>query len=111
VRRLESLDDRIARHPLAASPTLARLLGALQAKRALAAAAKVARREAKAAAGLVLSEELKARQRLLRRLGYVDDDGLITAKGRVAADLQVGQGVAGVRGSGCVGVAGAGGCG
>ncbi|KIY98950.1 ATP-dependent RNA helicase DOB1 [Monoraphidium neglectum] len=91
VRRLESLDDRIARHPLAASPALARLLGALQAKRALAAAAKVARREAKAAAGLVLSEELKARQRLLRRLGYVDDDGLITAKGRVAADLQSGD--------------------
>lgn len=89
-RRLESLDARIAAHPLARSPELAARLGALQAKRALAAAARVARREAKAAAGLVLGDELASRQRLLRRLGYMDGDGLVTTKGRVAADLQVG---------------------
>ncbi|GBF95912.1 hypothetical protein Rsub_08503 [Raphidocelis subcapitata] len=91
VRRLESLDARIAAHPLARSPALAARLGALQAKRALAAAARVARREAKAAAGLVLGDELAARQRLLRRLGYMDSDGLVTTKGRVAADLQAGD--------------------
>lgn len=87
--RLESLDSRIAAHPLARRADVANLLGALQAKRALAAAARSARREAKAAAGVVLLDELKARSRVLRRLGYLDDDGLVTTKGRVAADLQV----------------------
>lgn len=90
-RRLEALDARIAAHPLAPHPAVAARLGALQAKRALAAAARAARREAKAAAGLVLGDELASRQRLLRRLGYLDDEGLVTTKGRVAADLQVGS--------------------
>jgi hypothetical protein len=91
--RLESQDARLRVHKLAGAPDLATRLGALQAKRALAAAARTARREAKAAAGLVLSDELKARQRVLRRLGYIDEEGLVTTKGRVAADLQVGLGV------------------
>lgn len=44
-----------------------------------------------ATSGLVLSDELKHRQRVLRRLGYVDAEGLISVKGRVAADLQTGD--------------------
>lgn len=36
---------------------------------ALAASVRVAKREAKAAAGLILASELKARRRVLRRLG------------------------------------------
>lgn len=101
--RLESLDSRIASHPLASSPTLAVQLGTLQAKRALAAAARAAKREARAAAGLVLGDELQQRQRVLRRLGYVDGEGLVTMKGRVAADLQVGWVVwgEGLGGGGC----------
>jgi len=41
----------------------------------------VLRREAKAAQTLVLREELKARRRVLRRLGYLTSGGLVTAKG------------------------------
>ncbi len=94
--KIEQYDDRVAAHSLARRPGVARRLGALQAKQELAAAARAARREAKAAAGMVLGDELKARQRVLRRLGYMDEEGLVTTKGRVAADLQVG-------GSVCVG--------
>ena len=43
----------------------------------------VLRREAKAAQSLVMRDELKARRRVLRRLGYLTSDGLVTAKGAV----------------------------
>jgi len=42
---------------------------------------KQLRREAKAAQGLVLKDELKSRRRALRRLGYVADEGVVTDKG------------------------------
>ena len=50
-------------------------------KQALEAAARQLRREAKAAQGLVLKDELKSRRRALRRLGYVADEGVVTDKG------------------------------
>lgn len=50
--------------------------------------ARLARKEAKAAQSLILQSELKARRRVLRRLGYVDSDGVVTLKGRAAAEIQ-----------------------
>ena len=44
---------------------------------------QAAKREAKSAAGLILREELRARLRVLRRLGYVTQEGVVTLKGRV----------------------------
>ena len=37
---------------------------------------------------LVLKDELKARMRVLRRLGYCDEEGLVSLKGRAAAEVQ-----------------------
>jgi len=45
---------------------------------------QASKREAKAAAGLILKEELRARQRVLRRLGYATSEGVVTLKGRVS---------------------------
>ena len=39
----------------------------------------------------MLGDELRHRQRLLRRLGYLDSEGLVTVKGRVAAELSSGD--------------------
>jgi len=50
-------------------------------EQALEAEVKQLRREAKAAQGLVLKDELKSRRRALRRLGYVADEGVVTDKG------------------------------
>ena len=55
---------------------------------ALAEKARLARKEVKAAQNLILQSELKARRRVLRRLGYVDSDGVVTVKGRAAAEIQ-----------------------
>ena len=54
----------------------------------LAEKVRLARKEVKAAQNLILQSELKARRRVLRRLGYVDSDGVVTVKGRAAAVIQ-----------------------
>jgi hypothetical protein len=41
---------------------------------------RTAKKEAKAAAALICHEDLKARRRVLRRLQYTDDDGVVTLK-------------------------------
>lgn len=91
VSRLEALESKLSAHPLWSDTSLLPRLIALQHKEALASAARAARKELKAAQGLVLHEDLKARMRVLRRLGYIDAEGLVTAKGRVAAELNVGH--------------------
>jgi hypothetical protein len=75
VSRLEALEARLTSHALWASSSLLPGLVALQHKQALAAAARAAKKELKAAQGLVLADELKSRMRVLRRLGYLDPGG------------------------------------
>ncbi|EFJ42378.1 hypothetical protein VOLCADRAFT_107315 [Volvox carteri f. nagariensis] len=92
--KIESVEGLLAAHPLATSlpaPELRSRLGALQRRSAAEEAVAAARREAKAATSLILKDELKARQRVLRRLTYVDEDGVVTVKGRLAAGLSCGD--------------------
>ncbi|KAG2425704.1 hypothetical protein HXX76_013546 [Chlamydomonas incerta] len=91
--KLESVEALLAKHPLAASLGAAELrarLGALQRRGAAEESVAAARREAKAATSLILKDELKARQRVLRRLAYVDGEGVVSVKGRLAASLTAG---------------------
>lgn len=37
----------------------------------------------KSAEGLILQKELKQRMRVLRRLGYIEESGIVTQKGHV----------------------------
>ncbi|KAG2482979.1 hypothetical protein HYH03_018106, partial [Edaphochlamys debaryana] len=92
--KLESCEASLAAHPLAAALGPAELRGALaalQRRGAAEEAVAAARREAKAATSLILKDELKARQRVLRRLAYVDGEGVVTVKGRLAAGLSCGD--------------------
>ncbi len=54
----------------------------------LAEGVRLAKKEAKAAQSLILKEELRARRRVLRRLDYIDADGVVSKKGQVAAEIQ-----------------------
>ncbi len=54
---------------------------------ALEAEAAVLRAEVKSAQTLVLRDELRSRRRVLRRLGYLTPDGLVTPKGELAPAL------------------------
>ena len=55
---------------------------------ALAEKVRLARKEVKAAQNLILQQELRARRRVLRKLGFVDSNGIVTMKGRAAAEIQ-----------------------
>ena len=50
-----------------------------------------AKRDVKAASSLVFGEELVHRTRVLRRLGYLTEDDIVTVKGRAAAELALGD--------------------
>ena len=76
--------------PRAADPSsslLSRRVAAYAAKRELASAAKAARRRAEKSGGLILRDELKRRLRVLRRLGMLTEDSVVTLKGRVACEM------------------------
>jgi hypothetical protein len=45
---------------------------------------QVARREVREGEGMIMKDELTARMRVLRRLRYLDDEGLVTQKGHVS---------------------------
>ncbi|KAI3427412.1 hypothetical protein D9Q98_010327 [Chlorella vulgaris] len=91
LRKAEGVEGLLSKHPLARSPTLAHRLDVLLQKQALHEAVRTAKKEAKAAAALICHEDLKARRRVLRRLQYTDDDGVVTLKGRFAAELSTGD--------------------
>ena len=90
-KRLKNVQHMLKNHPLVDSPTLADRLKSLAKKRELAESARQVRREVRRTRGLILQEDLKARRKVLRRLGHVDTDGVVTKKGRTAAEISTGD--------------------
>lgn len=90
-KRLDSVNGMLKGHPLADSPTLESRLSLLSRKKDLASEVRAAKKEVKAATGLILHEDLKARRRVLRRLGCVDSHGVVTKKGRTAGEISTGD--------------------
>ena len=85
-RRLETAQARLADERLAA-PELAEQLPILRRRLALGAEERAARQRIKEVEAVLMKDELKARRRVLRRLGHLSDDGVIQNKGRVACEL------------------------
>jgi ATP-dependent RNA helicase DOB1 len=102
--RATSLREALRSHPLSTDPKLESKISALRRRQGLAAALAAAVASERDAAGLLLGSELRARVRVLRKLGYleeaeeggnggegtvrVDDDrSVVTVKGRAAAEL------------------------
>eukprot|EP00884_Botryococcus_braunii_P015661 jgi/Botrbrau1/2779/Bobra.0164s0056.1 len=87
-RKLEKLEGLLEKHPLLRSPNLPERITMLRRKLELKRRVRAGKREVKAASNLILQDELKGRRRILRRLEYVDSEGIVTKKGRVAAEIQ-----------------------
>ncbi|GJP60249.1 hypothetical protein CLOP_g17460 [Closterium sp. NIES-67] len=87
VRRAEALEAMVSSHALASAPDLQARIRELARKSKLKNALKVLKKEVKAAGGLILKDELKARMRVLRRLEYIDEDEIVRVKGRVACEI------------------------
>lgn len=90
-RKAEGIEGLLAKHPLAGAPDLQARLQALLQKQALHEAVRTAKKEVKGAQRLILHEDLKARKKVLRQLGYLDHQGVVTLKGRFASELSTGD--------------------
>ncbi|XP_077211328.1 RNA helicase, ATP-dependent, SK12/DOB1 protein [Tasmannia lanceolata] len=87
IRRIEALESLFDKHEIAKSPLIQQKLKVLQMKQELTAKIKVIKKEMRASTALAFKDELKARKRVLRRLGYVTSDDVVELKGKVACEI------------------------
>ena len=87
LKRIDGIKSMMKKHPVASSERLVEQLSAHKRKRELSIALKQAKKNAKAAAGLIMRNELKQMRRVLKRLGHTSAEGVVQTKGRVACEL------------------------
>ena len=91
VERLGKIASMLESHPLQGDSSLEDKLASLREKQDLANSAKILSQDIRKASGLVLEDDLYARSRVLRRLGYVDEQGIVSTKGKTAAEISTGD--------------------
>ena len=90
-RVAKQLRGLVAENPVLASGDLHAQLAMLTERRAVERELRALKRQAKTAKTLILKEELRARVRVLTRLEFMTEDGIVTAKGRAAAEIASGD--------------------
>lgn len=93
IRRIESAETRFKSHPLNTIVSSARDASLQQYKQKceLMKSKRIAERHVKAARDIVMRAELRARNKVLRRMQYVNKEGVVQLKGHVAAELSSGD--------------------
>lgn len=71
VRRIEALESLFDKHQIAKSPLIEEKLRVLNRKQELTAKIKSIKKAMRSSSVLAFKDELKARKRVLRRLGFV----------------------------------------
>ncbi|KAI8532022.1 hypothetical protein RHMOL_Rhmol11G0180700 [Rhododendron molle] len=87
VRRIEALESLFEKHEVGKSPLIEQKLKVLHMKKELTAKIKLIKRTMRSSTALAFKDELKARKRVLRRLGYVTSDDVVELKGKVACEI------------------------
>lgn len=87
VKRLRQFEERLFEHPLASESNLSDLYNEYKRKEDLTTKLKAYKLDLKAAMSLLQMDELKARKKVLRRMGYCNVSDVIELKGRVACEL------------------------
>ncbi|KAK9287030.1 hypothetical protein L1049_015438 [Liquidambar formosana] len=87
VRRIEALESLFEKHEIAKSPLIQQKLKVLHMKKELTSKIKSIKRTMRTSTALAFKDELKARKRVLRRLGYVTSDDVVELKGKVACEI------------------------
>jgi len=85
--KIASLERRLAESPLHSQPSLAAYLEAFGRKVKLHSDVQDLDKQIKSARFMVMSDDLRAMRRLLRRLEFIDKDGVVLLKGRMACEL------------------------
>lgn len=87
VRKVEAIEEAMAASPVSTSKHIKRLMALWKEKSALNDLVKEAKFKVKLGQGLIFKEELKRMKRILRRLGFITEDGVIEVKGRLACEV------------------------
>ncbi|KAF8405647.1 hypothetical protein HHK36_007723 [Tetracentron sinense] len=87
VHRIEALESLFEKHEVAKSPIIEQKLKVLHMKQQLTAKIKSIRRTMRSSTALAFKDELKARKRVLRRLGYITNGDVVELKGKVACEI------------------------
>ena len=93
IRKVEAAENALGKRTSAAGDADARAAGVRAHGRRLEleAARAAAERQLRDAGEVVMRAELRSRQRVLRRLEYVDRDGVVLMKGHIASEISSGD--------------------
>ncbi len=92
LRKIEVLESRLLANPLHGSPRLEELWQLMQTKEALTDKIKETKRAIAKAQSVAQLDELKARKRVLRRLGFINEAEVVQMKARVACEISSTEG-------------------
>ncbi|XP_076903079.1 DExH-box ATP-dependent RNA helicase DExH9-like [Bidens hawaiensis] len=87
VRRIEALESLFEKHEVAKSPLIEQKLKVLHKKKQITVQIKLIKKSMRSSSTLAFKDELKARKRVLRRLGYATRDDVVELKGKVACEI------------------------
>ncbi|CAG8821285.1 5703_t:CDS:10, partial [Gigaspora margarita] len=91
IRKIEVLEDKLFSNKLNNTPQLPSLYEQYAKKVALRARIRALKKKVNKVQSILHLDDLKHRKRVLRRIGYLTDDDIVTVKGRVACDINVGD--------------------
>lgn len=92
LRKIEVLESRLLANPLHGSPELPRLWEQYSHKVKLGDKIREKKKEIAKAHSIVQLDELKARKRVLRRLGFINESEVVQLKARVACEISSTEG-------------------
>lgn len=91
VKKIGALENKVHTNQLHASPQLPELYNQYSKKVELQASVTTLKRKINDAMSNMLKEELKNRKRVLRRLGFINDNDVVEIKGRIACHISTGD--------------------
>ncbi|CAM0912509.1 unnamed protein product [Alopecurus aequalis] len=86
-RRIEALESLFEKHDIRSAPHIQQKLKVFHAKQEISAKIKSIKKTMRASTALAFKDELKARKRVLRRLGYITREDVVEVKGKVACEI------------------------
>jgi len=92
MRKIEVLESRLLANPLHNSPRLKELYDQYAEKTEVGRKIKEKKKAITAALSIMQLDELKSRKRVLRRLGFINDQEVVQLKARVACEISTGEG-------------------
>ncbi|RKF53849.1 ATP-dependent RNA helicase mtr4 [Golovinomyces cichoracearum] len=87
LRKIEILESRLLANPLHNSPRLETLYNQYLGKQRITKIIKEKKKSLASALSIIQLDELKSRKRVLRRLGFINDQEVVELKGRVACEI------------------------